>query len=269
MPDQRLDHRHARLAVIGNYVPRRCGIATFTTDLAESLATAAPQSEVWAVAMNDRAEGYPYPGRVHFELGEECQDDYLLAAEFLNSNGVEVASLQHEYGIFGGPAGAHILDLIGRLRMPVVTTLHTVLEEPSPEEQDVTLEIARLSAKLVVMSRRAIGILRDTYHVPEEKIAFVHHGIPDLPFIDPSFYKEQFDVAGRTVAATFGLLSPNKGIEHMVEAMPEIVASHPDLVYLFLGVTHPNIKEHDGERYRTALLRLAEDLESLARHYGL
>lgn len=260
MPDQRLDHRHARLAVIGNHVPRRCGIATFTTDLAESLATAAPQSEVWVVAMNDRTEGYPYPDRVHFEIGERRQDDYLLAAEFLNSNGVELASLQHEYGIFGGPAGAHILDLIGRLRMPVVTTLHTVLDEPSPEERDVTAEIARLSAKLVVMSRRAVGILRDTYNVPEEKIAFVHHGIPDLPFIDPSFHKEQFSVADRTVAATFGLLSPNKGIEHMVEAMPRIVASHPDLIYLVLGVTHPNVKEHDGERYRTALLRLAENL---------
>ncbi len=260
MPDQCLDHRPDRLAVIGNYVPRRCGIATFTTDLAESLATAAPHSDVWTVAMNDRPEGYAYPARVHFEIGEQQPGDYRLAAEFLNSNGVELASLQHEYGIFGGPAGAHVLDLIGRLRMPVVTTLHTVLEEPSPEERDVTAEIARLSAKLVVMSHRAVGSLQDIYHVPEEKIAFVHHGIPDLPFIDPSYHKERFGVEGRTVAATFGLLSPNKGIEHMIEALPQIVASHPDLIYLVLGVTHPNLKQQEGERYRTALLRLAESL---------
>jgi glycosyltransferase involved in cell wall biosynthesis len=260
MPDQCLDHRPDRLAVIGNYVPRRCGIATFTTDLAESLATAAPHSDVWTVAMNDRPEGYAYPGRVHFEIGEQEPGDYRLAAEFLNSNGVELASLQHEYGIYGGPAGAHVLDLIGRLRMPVVTTLHTVLEEPSPQERDVTAEIARLSAKLVVMSRRAVGSLQDVYHVPEEKIAFVHHGIPDLPFIDPSYHKERFEVEGRTVAATFGLLSPNKGIEHMIAALPQIVASHPDLIYLVLGVTHPNLKQHEGERYRTSLLRLAESL---------
>jgi glycosyltransferase involved in cell wall biosynthesis len=260
MPDQRLHSRPTRIAVIGNYTPRRCGIATFTADLAESLAAEAPDSEVWATAMNDVPEGYPYPSRVHFEVNEQSRGEYQLAAEFLNINGVEVASLQHEYGIFGGSAGSYILDLIGRLRMPVVTTLHTVLKEPTPEQADVTAEIARLSAKLVVMSRRAAGFLRDIYQVPGEKIAFVHHGIPDLSFVDPNYYKDQFGVEDRTVAATFGLLSPNKGIEHMIAAMPEIVKSHPEFMYLVLGVTHPNVKKHEGERYRTSLQRLATKL---------
>ena len=246
--------------MIGNYLPRRCGVATFTTDLAESLAAEAPESDVWAVAMNDLPDGYPYPSRVHFEVSEERRGDYQLAAEFLNMNEIELACLQHEYGIFGGVAGAFILDLIGQLRMPVVTTLHTVLKEPSPEQLSVTSEIARLSAKVVVMSSKAAGFLRDIYEVPEEKIAFVHHGIPDLPFADPNYHKDRFGVEGRTVAATFGLLSPNKGIEHMIRALPEIVRSHPDFMYLVLGVTHPNVKRKEGERYRTSLQRLADEL---------
>jgi glycosyltransferase involved in cell wall biosynthesis len=260
MPDQHLRSRPARIAMIGNYTPRRCGIATFTADLAESLAAEAPESEVWAAAMNDTPEGYPYPTRVHFEMNEQSRGDYRLAAEFLNINGIEVASLQHEYGIYGGPAGAFILDLIGRLRMPVVTTLHTVLREPTSDQIDVTSEIARFSAKLVVMSRRAADFLRDIYGVPEEKIAFVHHGIPDLAFVDPNYYKDQFGVEGRMVAATFGLLSPNKGIEHMITAMPKIVKNHPEFMYLVLGVTHPNVKKHEGERYRTSLQHLAKSL---------
>ena len=246
--------------MIGGYVPRRCGIATFTTDLAESLAAEAPESHIWAVAMNDLPGGYPYPKRVHFEVSEERRGDYWLAAEFLNMNEIELACLQHEYGIFGGVAGALILDLIGQLRMPVVTTLHTVLREPSPEQLRVTSEIARLSAKLVVMSSKAAGFLRDIYEVPKEKIAFVHHGIPDLPFADPNYHKDRFGVEGRIVAATFGLLSPNKGIEHMIRALPEIVRSHPDFMYLVLGVTHPNVRKKEGERYRTSLQRLAQNL---------
>ena len=260
MPDQGPNSRPTRIAVIGNYVPRRCGIATFTADLAESLAIEAPDSEVWAAAMNDTPQGYPYPSRVHYEVHEQSRRDYRLAAEFLNINGFEVASLQHEYGIYGGPAGEYVLDLIGRLRMPVVTTLHTVLKEPTPDQIRVTTEIARLSAKLVVMSRKAAGFLHDIYQVPTEKVAFVHHGIPDLPFVDPNYYKEQFGVEGKTVAATFGLLSPNKGIEHMIAAMPEIVKNHPEFIYLVLGVTHPNVKKHEGERYRTSLQQLARDL---------
>ncbi|HZK49483.1 MAG TPA: glycosyltransferase family 4 protein [Thermoleophilia bacterium] len=251
--------------MIGNYIPRRCGIATFTTDLAESLAAEAPESEVWAAAMNDTPEGYPYPSRVHFEMSESSRGDYLKAAEFLNICGVEVASLQHEYGIFGGPAGEFILDLIGQLRMPVVTTLHTVLREPTRDQMRVSAEIARLSAKLVVMSRRAASFLRDIYQVPAEKIAFIHHGVPDLPFTDPTYYKDQFGVEGRTVAATFGLLSANKGIEHMIAALPEIVEHHPDFMYLVLGATHPNVQKHEGERYRTLLERLAVSL-GVAEH---
>jgi glycosyltransferase involved in cell wall biosynthesis len=260
MSDQNHHSHPTRIAVIGNYPPRRCGIATFTADLAESLAAEAPDSQVWSVAMNDTPRGYPYPSRVHFELNENSRRDYRLAAEFLNINGIEVASLQHEYGIYGGAAGEFVLDLISRLRMPVVTTLHTVLRDPTPDQVRVTADIARFSAKLVVMSHKAAGFLRDIYQVPEEKIAFVHHGIPDLPFVDPNYYKEQFGVEDKMVAATFGLLSSNKGIEHMITAMPEIVKNHPEFVYLVLGATHPNVKKHEGERYRMSLQSLAASL---------
>ncbi len=248
-----------RIAFIGNYLPRQCGIATFTTDLAESVAAAYPDTQSIALPVNDIAEGYAYPSRVRFELVERDIDSYRRAADFLNINSVDVVSLQHEYGIFGGRAGGHILALLGELRMPVVTTLHTVLQDPDPDQRRVLMEIARHSERLVVMSERGVEFLQEIYGVAPEKIAFIPHGIPDVPFVDPSFYKDQFGVEGKTVLLTFGLLSANKGIETVIEALPAILAKHPQVVYIVLGATHPNVLRHDGESYRLSLQWLAQE----------
>jgi glycosyltransferase involved in cell wall biosynthesis len=211
------------VAVIGNYLPRQCGIATFTTDLVEALLTEAPRINCWAVAMNDKPEGYPYPERVRFEINQNKLTDYSVASEFLNISQIDIVCVQHEYGIFGGPAGSHLLRLLGELRMPVVTTLHTVLRDPAPEYLEVMRKLSDLSDKLIVMSWKAFDFLKDIYGLPEEKIAFIHHGIPDTPFIDPNFYKDQFGVEGKKVLLTFGLLSPNKGIENVLQALSDHV----------------------------------------------
>jgi glycosyltransferase involved in cell wall biosynthesis len=229
------------VVVIGNYSPRQCGIATFTTDLVEALSTEAPDINCWAIAMNDRPEGYAYPEKVRFEINQNRLTDYGVASEFLNINQIDIVCVQHEYGIFGGPAGSHLLKLLGELRMPVVTTLHTVLRDPAPEYREVMRWLSDLSDKLIVMSRKAFDFLKDIYAVPEEKIAFIHHGIPDTPFMDPNFYKDQFGVEGKKVLLTFGLLSPNKGIENVLLALPSVTKKHPDVTYIILGATHPHI----------------------------
>ncbi len=246
-----------RIAFIGNYLPRQCGIATFTTDLCEAFAEQYPETHCFAVPVNDIEEGYPYPPRVRFELAENDLTSYRRAADFLNINNVDLVCLQHEYGIYGGPAGSHILALLRELRMPVVTTLHTILREPDPLQRRVLEELARLSDRLIVMSRRSEEFLQEIYGVPEEKIDFIPHGIPDVPFVDPNFYKDQFGVEGKLVLLTFGLLSPNKGIENVIKALPAILAEHPNVVYIVLGATHPHIKRQEGETYRLALQRLA------------
>jgi len=248
------------VAVIGNYLPRRCGIATFTTDLVEALSTEASDINCWAVAMNNKPEGYPYPEKVRFEINQKRLADYSIASEFLNISQVDIVCVQHEYGIFGGPAGSHLLKLLADLRMPVVTTLHTVLREPAPEYHEVMCKLTELSDKLIVMSRKAVEFLEEIYAVPEEKIAFIHHGIPDTPFIDPNFYKDQFGVEGKKVLLTFGLLSPNKGIENMLRALPSVIKKHPDVTYIVLGATHPNILEAYGDEYRIRLQQLVRKL---------
>lgn len=248
-----------RVALIGTYLPRKCGIATFTSDLAEAIAAAAPRLDVFALAMNDRPEGYRYPPRVHFEINDKRLNEYRLAADFLNVSKTDVLIVEHEYGIFGGVQGAHLLELMRRVRMPVLTTLHTVLRNPSDEQRRVMEQIAELSDFLIVLAERAYDFLRDIYNVPDEKIVHVPHGIPETPFVDPAFYKDKFGVEGRKVILTFGLLSPNKGIEFMIEALPEVVARHPDVVYIVLGATHPGVVAHSGEDYRLGLQRLAED----------
>jgi glycosyltransferase involved in cell wall biosynthesis len=249
-----------KIALIGNHLPRRCGIATFTTDLLAGLAEENPSGECWAVVMNDIPEGYRYPARVRFEVNQRVLAEYRLAADFLNMNRVEVVCLQHEFGIFGGENGAHIMDLLGNLRMPVVTTLHTVLQSPSAGQLAVARRVAQLSDRLVVMSQRARKILREVYGVPEAKIVLIHHGIPDVPFVDPNYYKDQYGVEGRKVILTFGLLSPGKGIETMIEALPAVVARHPEVVYIVLGATHPHVKKEQGESYRLSLQRRAREL---------
>ncbi len=252
--------RLRRIAFIGNYLPRQCGIATFTTDLCEAVAAVAPELSCIAVPINDRAEGYAYPARVRFEIAEEDLSAYRRAAEFLNINDVDVVCLQHEYGIFGGPAGSHVLTLLRELRVPVVTTLHTILREPSAEQRAVMEELTVLSDRLVVMTQRGKEFLQTIYGVPEAKIDLIPHGIPEVPFVDPNFYKDRFGVEGKTVLLTFGLLSRNKGIEYVIEALPAILERHPNVVYIVLGATHPHVRQYEGETYRLFLQRRAREL---------
>ena len=247
-----------RIAFIGNYLPRRCGIATFTTDLCEAIADEYKGTTCIALPVNDIEAGYEYPSRVRFELTEKDIDSYRRAADFLNINNVDMVSLQHEYGIYGGKAGSYILALLRELHMPIVTTLHTILREPDSDQLRVLEEIASLSARLVVMSERGAEFLRDIYHVPAEKTDVIPHGIPDVPFVDPSFYKDLFGVEGKTVLLSFGLLSANKGIENVISALPAILAKYPNVVYIVLGATHPHILLNEGETYRLSLQWLAQ-----------
>lgn len=249
-----------KIAFIGDYLPRKCGIATFTHDMYTSIAARFPQVECSVVPVNDRPEGYDYPPEVRFEIDEPDRDSYHRAADFLNFANTDVVCLQHEYGIYGGAAGGQILGLVRDLRMPVVTTLHTVLLEPDADQHRVLVELAKLSTRVVVMTERARAMLHKTYGVPEAKIDLIAHGIPDTAFVSPEPYKEQFGVEGRPVALTFGLLSPNKGVEHMLRAIPEILSHSPDFVYIILGATHPELVRRQGERYRLSLERLAREL---------
>jgi len=248
------------IAFLGSYIPRRCGIATFSGDLSEAIAKTVGPNKVWSVAMNDRPEGYRYPARVCFEINQNRQAEYRLAADFLNMSKVDVCCLQHEFGLFGGPSGKHVLDLLRRLRMPIVATLHTVLKDPNPEQLEVTRQLGEVCDRFVVMADRAHEFLTDIYSIPEHKIQLIPHGIPDVPFVDPNFYKDQFGVEGKKVILTFGLLGPSKGIENMIQAMPRIVDRHPDAVYVVLGATHPGVVAHSGEDYRIGLKRLAAEL---------
>ena len=249
-----------RIALVGTYVPRRCGIATFTHDLAESLARAAPWADVFAVAVTEGEAEYAYPPRVRYEIREQQLDSYQEAADFLNAAEVDIVCVQHEYGIYGGPAGSHLLHLLNRLDAPVVTTLHTVLRQPDPQQRRVLVRLAQRSEKLVVMTQKGRQFLREIFHIPEEKIAVIPHGIPDWPFVDPNFYKDRFGLEGRLVLLTFGLLSANKGIENVLLALPQIAAKFPQVCYVVLGATHPNVRRVEGEAYREKLLRLTEQL---------
>jgi glycosyltransferase involved in cell wall biosynthesis len=248
-----------RIGFIGNHLPRQCGIATFTTDLCEAVATEYSGTTCIALPVNDVAGGYAYPHRVRFELAEKDIASYRRAADFLNINNVDIVCLQHEYGIFGGLAGSHILALLQDLHMPVVTTLHTILENPDIHQLRVLQEIAALSDRLVVMSERGVEFLQRIYDVPAHKIDLIPHGIPDVPFTDSSFHKDLFGVEGKMVLLSFGLLSSSKGIEDVIAALPAIVAQHPNVVYLILGATHPHVIRAEGETYRLSLQRLARD----------
>lgn len=249
-----------RIAVIGNYLPRQCGIATFTTDLCTALASEYGSARLFAVPVNDPDSSYQYPDRVRIEIEQEDCASYERAAEFLNFNGNDLVCLQHEYGIFGGMAGGHILSLLRRLKMPLVTTLHTVLREPDYHQRAVLEEIAHLSDRLIVMSELAVILLRDVYDVPPGKIDLIQHGVPDLPFTDPNYFKDLFGTQGKPVLLTFGLLSPNKGIENVIQALPAILAKHPQVMYIVSGATHPHIRRREGERYRESLQAEAEKL---------
>jgi glycosyltransferase involved in cell wall biosynthesis len=246
------------VALLGNHLPRQCGIATFTTDLAAAIAGAAPDVDCCVLAMNDAGYQHAYPERVRFELAESDPGAYRRAADYLNVNAVDVLSVQHEYGIFGGKAGSHVLTLLRDVRMPIVTTLHTILAAPNPAQRQVMDEICALSERLVVMTAQGRVLLRDVHGVPERKIDLIPHGIPNVPF--ESEGKDRLGVAGRPLILTFGLLSPDKGIEHVIDALPAILAEHPDAVYIVLGATHPHVRERHGESYRLMLQARAERL---------
>ena len=250
----------SRVAIIGNYLPRKCGIATFTTDLCDAIHDEYEATELLALPVNDTEEGYGYPDRIRFELSQDELASYRKAADFLNFSNIDLVCLQHEYGIFGGPAGAHILELLRRLHMPIVTTLHTALREPNTDQRIVMEEIAALSDRLIVMSRQSREILQEVFHVPISKIDLIPHGIPDLAFTDPAFYKDRFGTEGKDVLLTFGLLSPNKGLENVIQALPNILSRHNNVVYMISGVTHPHVLRRDGEKYRQSLQNLARDL---------
>ena len=209
--------------------------------------------------VNDVAAGYAYPSRVRFELTEKDIESYRRAADFLNINNVDLVCLQHEYGIFGGRAGSHILTLLRELRMPIVTTLHTILRDPDPDQRKVLQQVASLSDRLVVMSERGAEFLRDIYGVSADKIDVIPHGIPDIPFVDPSFHKDLFGVEGKIVLLSFGLLSASKGIETVIAALPAILEKFPNVVYFILGATHPHVIQQDGETYRLSLQWLAQE----------
>jgi glycosyltransferase involved in cell wall biosynthesis len=240
-------------------MPRQCGIATFTTDICEAVAAEYPDCECIVGAVNDRPEGYDYSTRIRFEIDEKELDSYRRAADFLNINNVEVASVQHEFGIYGGPAGSHLLALLRDVHMPVVTTLHTVLREPNESQRSVMEQLDAISSRFIVMAERGRELLKEVYGVSPDKIDLIPHGVPDVQFIDPTFHKDQFGVEGKTVLLTFGLLSPNKGIEYVIEALPGILKTYPNVVYIVLGATHPNLLLREGETYRLKLERLAED----------
>lgn len=248
------------IAILGNHLPRRCGIATFTTHLADAFAATHPDVDCCVVAMNDAGHRHTYPPRVRFEIAENDLESYQRAADFLNVNQVDILSVQHEYGIFGGKGGSHVLSLLRGVRMPIVTTLHTVLPAPNDAQRTVIEELARLSDRLVVMSRSGVELLRRVHGIPDDRIDLVPHGIPHVP-TDP-LSKDRLGVSGKTVILTFGLLSRDKGIEHVIDALPAIVAAHPETVYIVLGATHPHVVEQEGEAYRLML-------EARAQHHGV
>src|SRR5579864_1970820 len=250
----------SRIAVVGNYLPRQCGIATFTTDLCDAISAKYGSPRLFAVPVNDTESGYAYPERVRLALQQDDLSSFEQAAEFLNFTNFDLVCLQHEYGIFGGAAGSHILGLLRRLKMPVITTLHTVLREPNPDQRRVMEEIAGLSDRLIVMSQLSSQFLQEIFKVPGNKIDMVPHGVPDLPFLDPNFYKDRFGVEGKAVLLTFGLLSPNKGIENVIKALPQILSKHKNVVYIVAGATHPHILRREGDRYRAYLQELAKEM---------
>jgi len=250
----------AKIAFIGNALPRRCGIATFTSDIHRAVRAAQPAAATGIVAMNDGDNRYRYPAEVVRQIADGVPEDYAAAAAFLNRERYDVVSLQHEFGIFGGPAGAHILVLLELLTMPVVTTFHTVLADPSPAQREAVCRIGALSTKVIVMAEKGVDLLVGVYGLQRDKIAFVPHGIPDVPFAAPDAAKAARGFAGRKVVLTFGLLSANKGIETMIDAMPKLLERCPSAVYVVLGATHPNLVRAQGETYRDALRARASKL---------
>lgn len=249
-----------KVAFISSFKPRRCGIATFSGDLISNIRAAAKSRfEPLVVAMR-AGDSQNYSEPVKFEVRQEVKNDYVCAADYLNFSHVDAVSLQHEFGLFGGPAGSYINLLLNRLSAPVITTLHTILDDPSPDYYQALVDVCSASYQIITMNERGIRMLRDIYGQPDSKIKLIPHGIPDLSFVDSNYYKHKFGMEGRKTILTFGLLSKNKGIETMLNAMPRILKEHPSALYVILGMTHPSVLKHDGESYRFSLQRMVKEL---------
>ncbi len=248
-----------QIAVIGNHLPRQCGIATFTTDLCDAITAEYGTAGLSVVAVNDPQSSYVYPARVRFEIAEGDISSYRATADILNSN-CDLVCLQHEYGIFGGKCGSHVLNLLEYLKMPVVTTLHTILHQPDLDQRIVMQRIAARSDRLIVMSEFSRSVLKDVFGVPSEKIDLIPHGIPDSPFVGSEAYKDSLSIGRKSVLLTFGLLSPNKGFESAIRALPRILSQHPNVVYVIAGATHPQVRAREGDLYRYQLQALTKEL---------
>ena len=249
-----------KVAFIGSFLPRKCGIATFTHDLHNAVAETFPTIRGVVIAMNDRKDGYTYKQDVRFEVAEQDPSSYLRAADYINSSGVSVMCVQHEYGIYGGECGSMLLPFLKALRIPIVTTLHTILETPSPEQRRIMNSILSISSRVITMAKKGAELLNTVYRADMKKVDIVPHGIPEMEFPDSAKYKQETDLVGKRVVLTFGLLSPNKGIEYAIQAMKPVVEKFPDVVYVVLGQTHPGIIRDHGEMYRHSLEHLASEL---------
>ncbi|MGL2994298.1 glycosyltransferase family 4 protein [Flavobacterium sp. TSSA_36] len=249
-----------KIAILGNYLPRKCGIATFTVNLTNSMINANDASavdEVFIVAINDNGNDYNYPEIVKYTIRQQEKEDYLVAADYINQSNVDLCIVQHEFGIFGGESGVFVLSLVKQLKVPVVTTLHTVLQTPSYHEKQIIKKLGELSQKMIVMSKLAIHFLNTIYEIPISKISFIHHGVPDFSAIKD--VPTRFVYPEKKVMSTFGFLGRSKGIETVINALPDIIIQHPDLIYVVMGQTHPNVKRHCGEEYRDYLKKLAHE----------
>jgi glycosyltransferase involved in cell wall biosynthesis len=257
-----------KLAFIGTYPPRECGIGTFTNNLFKSMAVNSenrePGYEGFVIALNEIDLTYNYPEEVKLTIRQEHQEDYLQAVKFINLSGSDLCILEHEFGIFGGQNGVYILPLLHRLEVPLIVTLHTILKNPSYNEKAVLQEICKMAHKIVVMSHKAIEFLKSIYNVPVEKIVFIEHGVPDIHFSQEKSKKE-FKLDSKKVLLTFGFIGRNKGIETVLKALPKVVEKHPNVIYIVLGKTHPNVMRHSGEEYRIFLMRLVKGLQ-LEKH---
>ncbi|MDD3078088.1 MAG: glycosyltransferase family 4 protein [Paludibacter sp.] len=252
-----------KIAFIGTYVPRECGIGTFTHNLYNSvLKNIESKKKIntgFVVALNDNDLTYKYPEEVKLTIKQDYQSDYIEAVKYINLSGADLCILEHEFGIFGGESGVYILPLLYRLEIPLIVTLHTVLKNPSYNEKAVLQEICKMAQKIVVMSHKAIEFLTEVYQVPIEKIALIEHGVPNIHFT-PEAAKKEFKLENKKVLLTFGFVGRNKGIETVIKALPKIVEKYPNVVYIVLGKTHPNVIRHSGEEYRIYLMRLVNSL---------
>ena len=268
--NQRGRHSHDELpiAIVGTYPPQRCGIGTFTRDLSDAVISANEGVRATVLAMNDADSTYEHPERVRFEIRQGVRGDYVRAADFVNYSDTRMVSIQHEYGIFGGKDGAYILDFLAELRQPSIATLHTVLDRPTASQRLVVQKMSECCECLVVMSHLAVHLLEKSYDIPPESTHVIPHGIPDMLAGERDANKARFGVTGKRVLLTFGLLSPAKGIEAVIRALPKLVAEIPDLIYIVVGATHPEITRRVGEEYRNSLKREVETLTKRVHRYA-